>query len=68
MEMEVDNQPKFIKDADGTGTSYYGSLRFLHNEAAEYGPEIASVARELVKFGTEGTYMNYYNGTVEQRQ
>lgn len=45
-----------------------GSLRFKRNKAAEYGPQVASVARELIKFSSMESYLNYYNGTIEERQ
>ena len=72
MEMEVAGKPKFIKAPGGIGISSYGTLTFEGNTAVDYGPEIASVARELIKFGKEKTdgektYLRYFNGTVEER-
>ena len=73
MEMEVAGKPKFTKAPGGIGNSTFGTLTFEGNAAADYGPEIASVARELIKFGKEKTdgektYLKYFNGTVEERQ
>ena len=48
MEMVLEGDPLFVKSTDGVVT--YGNLRFTNNQAGEYGPEIASVARELIKF------------------
>lgn len=45
----------------------FGSLKFQGNKASEYGPEIASVARELIKFSSEEAYLSYYNGTIAER-
>lgn len=69
MEMEVGTGDQsiltFTKDLDGSAT--YGTLRFMNNFAEEYGPEIASVARELVKFNDTETYLKYYSGSVLAR-
>lgn len=56
----------FAKSSNGTAV--YGSLYFENNKADEYGPEIASVARELIRFETTEKYLKYYEGTSEQRQ
>ena len=62
MEMEVGTGDQsllsFSKGLDGTAS--YGTLRFKNNAAEEYGPEIASLARELVKFNDTATYEKYY--------
>lgn len=65
VEMEISGKPSFVEEEDGSVK--YGSLRFKNNKAEEYGPEIASVARELIKFGSEETYLKYYSGTKEER-
>ena len=62
-----DSNDKFEKLTDAKEYKY-GSLTFRGNNATEYGPEIASVARELIIFNQTETYLNYYHGTVEQRQ
>ena len=66
MEMVLEGDPLFVKSTDGVVT--YGNLRFTNNQAGEYGPEIASVARELIKFSDVQTYLRYYNGTSQERQ
>ena len=70
MEMEVGqenmNKLSFSRGSDGKAT--YGSLRFQDNKASEYGPEIASVARELIRFESEETYLKYYKGDTDERQ
>ena len=60
------NKLSFTRGSDGKAT--YGSLRFQDNKATEYGPEIASVARELIRFESEETYLKYYKGNNEERQ
>ena len=68
---ETNKNSEFEVSSDGTVK--YGSLTFRNNKAVEYGPEIASVARELINFGEstiEGStsvYLNYYNGTQSDR-
>ena len=39
-----------------------------NNRAEIYGPEVAGIARELIKFRDEATYLQYYNQTNPNRQ
>ena len=50
LEMTVDGGYESNYTQLDTGTNTYGSLKFTNNQANIYGPDIAGLARELVKF------------------
>ena len=43
------------------GSNSYGSLTFTNNEAGTYGPDVAGLARELIRFNDENEYLKYLN-------
>lgn len=51
-----------------SGVISWGSNTMENNRAEIYGPEVAGIARELIKFRDEATYLQYYNQTNPNRQ
>lgn len=51
-----------------SGLISWGSNTLENNRAEIYGPEVAGIARELIRFDNEETYLQYYNQTNPLRQ
>lgn len=66
MEMEVTRDEQGLLDfvKDKSGVASYGSILFSNNSATDYGPEIASVARELIRFSSQESYIKYFKGNA----
>ena len=60
MEMDIgDPEANFTRQEDGS--IQYGGLTFSGNQAEEYGPEIAAVAREIIRLDSVEQYLRYYD-------
>ena len=51
-----------------SGPISWGSNTLENNRAEVYGPEVAGIARELIKFKDEATYLQDYDQTRPERQ